>query len=83
MAYNKVTYRSKTLIDLTGDTVTADKLLTGVKAHNKSGAVITGTFLQGYPSSFEQTDVILDTSGNAIKDSSGNDLYGTYIYVKQ
>lgn len=31
------------LIDLTGDTVTADKILTGYKAHDKSGATITGT----------------------------------------
>lgn len=32
-----------TLIDLTGDTVTASDLLTGVTAHDKSGAPITGT----------------------------------------
>lgn len=32
-----------TLIDLTGDTVTAADLLTGVTAHDKSGAPITGT----------------------------------------
>lgn len=32
-----------TLIDLTGDTVTASDLLTGVTAHDKSGATITGT----------------------------------------
>lgn len=32
-----------TLIDLTGDTVTASDLLTGVTAHDKSGASITGS----------------------------------------
>ena len=32
-----------TLIDLTGDTVTASDILTGVTAHDKSGATITGT----------------------------------------
>ena len=32
-----------TLIDLTGDTVTAADLLTGVTAHDKSGATITGS----------------------------------------
>lgn len=32
-----------TLIDLTGDTVTASDMLTGVTAHDKSGATITGT----------------------------------------
>lgn len=32
-----------TIIDLTGDTITAADLLTGVTAHDKSGAPITGT----------------------------------------
>lgn len=32
-----------TLIDLTADTVVADKLLKGFTAHDKSGALITGT----------------------------------------
>ena len=40
---NKVIYGGRTLIDLTGDTVTADKLLDGATAHDKSGATITGT----------------------------------------
>lgn len=39
---SKVVYGSKVLIDLTSDTVTADKLLEGVIAHDKSGAKITG-----------------------------------------
>lgn len=43
MAINKVIYGGNTLIDLTGDTITADKLAKGVTAHDKSGAVITGT----------------------------------------
>lgn len=43
MAINKVIYDGNTLIDLTTDTVTADKMLTGYKAHDKSGTVITGT----------------------------------------
>ena len=43
MAINKVVYGDTTLIDLTSDTVTADKLITGIVAHDKSGAVITGT----------------------------------------
>lgn len=41
--YNKVVFGGKTLIDLTGDTITADKLLQDVTAHDKSGATITGT----------------------------------------
>lgn len=30
---NKVIYGGKTLIDLTGDTISADKLLSGITAH--------------------------------------------------
>ena len=41
--YNKVVFGGKTLIDLTGDTITADKLLQDITAHDKSGATITGT----------------------------------------
>ena len=43
MAYNKITYFGATLIDLTGDSVTADKLEKDITAHNKAGEAITGT----------------------------------------
>lgn len=43
ISINKVVYGGKTLIDLTGDTVTADKVLEGFTTHDKSGASITGT----------------------------------------
>ena len=43
MAINKVIYGGKTLIDLTNDTITAESLASGVKAHDKSGEIITGT----------------------------------------
>ena len=43
MAVNKVIYGGNTLIDLTSDTITASDLASGVTAHDKSGAVITGT----------------------------------------
>ena len=43
MAVNKVVYNAKVLLDLTSDTVTADKLAEGVTAHDKSGNKITGT----------------------------------------
>ena len=43
MAINKVIYGNQTLIDLTADTITAADLAQGVTAHDKSGAVITGT----------------------------------------
>lgn len=40
---NKVVINGMTKIDLTGDTVNAEKLLSGYTAHDKSGAAITGT----------------------------------------
>lgn len=43
MAISKVVYGGTTLIDLTSDTITKDKLLTGVTAHGKDGEPITGS----------------------------------------
>lgn len=43
MAYNKFVVNNTTLLDLTGDTITADKLVSGYTAHDKSGEAITGT----------------------------------------
>ena len=43
MAVSKVIYGGTTLIDLTTDTVTPDKLLTGITAHGKDGELIEGT----------------------------------------
>ena len=40
---NKIIYGNQTLIDLTQDTITADKLLVGYTAHDATGATITGT----------------------------------------
>lgn len=43
MAISKVVYGTNTLIDLTADTVTADKIEKGYTTHDMSGASITGT----------------------------------------
>lgn len=43
MARNKIVLGDEVLIDLTADTVTADKLAEGVTAHDKSGERIVGT----------------------------------------
>lgn len=42
-AKNKVVFGGTVLIDLTADTVTADKILASYTAHDASGAVVTGT----------------------------------------
>ena len=45
-SYNsKVIFNGEVLIDLTGDTVTADKLLKGITAHGKDGERVTGKIL--------------------------------------
>ena len=47
MAVNKVVLGEDTLIDLTGDTVSADKLSKGITAHNMAGEPIVGTMEAG------------------------------------
>lgn len=43
MGVSKVVYGGNTLIDLTADTVTAEKMLKGYTAHGADGDVVTGT----------------------------------------
>lgn len=40
---NKVIWGDKVLVDLTADTVSEDTLAQGITAHDKTGAIITGT----------------------------------------
>ena len=47
MAINKVVYGGQVLIDVTGDTITADKLLSGFTAHGKDGSPIEGRAPRG------------------------------------
>ena len=41
--YNKAIINGVTYIDLSGDTVVQDKVLSGYKFHDKNGAILTGT----------------------------------------
>ena len=43
MGNSKIIYDGRTLMDLTADTVVADKMLKGYTAHNAAGDQITGT----------------------------------------
>ena len=43
MSVNRVDYGGSTLIDLTSDTITADKLYKGYTAHAADGSAITGS----------------------------------------
>lgn len=47
MAVNKVVYGTTTLVDLTGTTATADKILTGYGAYGKDGVWMDGTASAG------------------------------------
>ena len=63
--YNKVVYGEETLIDLTGDTVIADKLMLGYTAHDRSGAVINGTIIDGDNLEYGITDGTIPRVGIA------------------
>lgn len=56
MGVNIVNYGNNTLIDLSSDTIAADKLLSGITAHDASGERITGTFNLG-PKTITQNGV--------------------------
>ena len=61
--YNKAVVNGVTYIDLSSDTVTADKLLSGYTAHDKNGAAITGTAT----SSAVVVSDTTDTAGGTIR----------------
>ena len=82
MATSKVVYSGRTLIDLTGDTVTEESLLRGYTAHKADGTLITGTAFDSYPNEFTFLDVLEDSNGHAIQDSSEDVLYGRTVYRK-
>jgi hypothetical protein len=88
MAVNRVDYGGNTLIDLTGDTVTADTLASGATAHDKSGAQIIGTaaitathsitLSTSEPSGGSEGDVWLVGSGGKASTEVGIELSTTF-----
>lgn len=83
MAVNKVEYNDngqlKTLIDLTADTVTADKLAKGYTAHDMSGNIITGTMESGnslIPWDISKFGVYYSN----LNDGTNSSLYGDSSY---
>lgn len=73
---NKVIYGNKTLIDLTGDTVEPSKVLSGVTAHDKSGAPITGTCSYDVDST-EGTAAVAEILAGKTAFARGTKLMGT------
>lgn len=63
--YNKVVINSTIYIDLSGDTVTADNIVSGYTAHDKNGEIITGTIADGNAMSYGITDGTLPLVGVA------------------
>ncbi len=61
---NKVVYGTTVLVDLTADTVTADTLMQGYTAHDKSGAFITGTATGGVGDSYTLTTILAQRTLN-------------------
>lgn len=76
MAINKVIYGGNTLIDLTGDNITAADLLYGKTAHDKSGASITGTCTYDSDTSGD-TAVVAEILSGKTAHARGTALEGT------
>lgn len=76
MAISKVVYGGRTLLDLTGDTVTKEKILKGYTAHGADGEPITGTCtFDADTSDATATDAEILTGKTAY--NKGNKVTGT------
>lgn len=78
MGINKVQYGNTTLIDLTSDTVTADKLMQGYTAHDRSGTFITGTATGGGSVTQDQDGYIVLPSTGGGGGGGAQELTGTF-----
>lgn len=70
MAINKVVFGNEVKMDLTNDTVSADNLLEGETAHDRSGSAIVGTAKQGH--------TIQNDSGTALPQELALQFVGVY-----
>ena len=76
MAISKVIFGGDVLIDLTADTITADKLLKGSTAHSASGEVITGACTFDADTS-DATAVATEILSGKTAYNKGNKVTGT------
>ena len=76
MGVSKVVYGDQTIIDLTGDTIQADKLLVGYKAHGADGEVINGA-CDFDANTQDATAVAAEILSGKIAYNKGNKVTGT------
>lgn len=63
MAVNKVIYGGNTLVDLTGDTVTANDLAEGITATGANGDKVVGVMTKGEIATNSEIDNALNLAG--------------------
>ena len=73
---NKVVFGSATLVDLTGTTATADKILEGYGAFGADGAWMDGTAIQGGTAAIAVEDTT-DSHGGIIREITALDISDT------
>lgn len=79
MGVSKVIYGNNTLIDLTGDTVTANKLMSGETAHGADGNLIVGTATSANLQ--ETKDITATTNVQSIDPDTGYDGFrNVHVY---
>lgn len=77
MANNKIVFGEEVLLDLTGDTVTPDRLADGYTAHDRSGEPIVGTMTPNKPVDVASNDAMTAIAARATE----NDLGKIYLFV--
>ena len=73
---NKVVYGTTVLVDLTADTVTAATLMQGYTAHDRSGALITGTASGGSGDSYRLDNIVPEQTVACTTLLQNNAYYG-------
>lgn len=71
MAVNKVVYGGNTLVDLTGDTVTANDLAEGITATGANGDKVVGVMTKGEIATNSEIDNALNLAGTGTIPSDG------------
>lgn len=77
MANNKIVFGAEVLLDLTGDTVTPDRLADGYTAHDRSGEPIVGTMTPNKAVDVASNDAMTAIAARATE----SDLGKIYLFV--